>query len=466
MATTDIPSQAFRRATLASERLRISGLIVALVALLVVVLARALWLGRETEVELLPKAIVLFAALIAYETFMLTVVSRMIQADRELPPWTWILNVLIETAFPTMALAVLTGSSFMGPYRALVAPAILIYFFFIILSTLRLSPSLCALTGLFSAMGYWAVVAYTYVVYPIPPEGSGAFSLQVYITYGVFLLIGGFTAGGVARQIRTHVAAALREAEVRRQMDQVKRDLSIARSIQQGLLPKEPPDTEGFEVAGWSQPADETGGDYYDWQRLPDGRVVISLADVTGHGIGPALVSAVCRAYVRATFPFGSNLGTLMTRINTLLVEDLQPNRFVTLAVGILDPKTAMLHLLSAGQGPILVYKAADDYVEDYDAHGIPLGITSAYKYGSSQEIPLLPGDLVVLVTDGFFEWEGPNGEQFGIDRLKRVIQSSKDLPARELITRLHSEVMDFAGGMGQKDDLTAVVVKCMPARA
>jgi len=104
----------------------------------------------------------------------------------------------------------------------------------------------------------------------------------------------------MAARLREHVERLADEEANRRKIEH---DLSIARKIQQGLLPAESPHLPGYELAGWSQPADETGGDYYDWQTLPNNETAISLADVTGHGVGPALVTAVCRAYARASFP-------------------------------------------------------------------------------------------------------------------------------------------------------------------
>lgn len=189
------------------------------------------------------------------------------------------------------------------------------------------------------------------------------FPVEIYLTYAVVILIGGIIAAAVAGQIRTHVRTALREAETRREVERLEHDLGIARSIQQGLLPQNPPQLDGFEIAGWNQPADQTGGDYFDWQELADGRLAVSLADVTGHGIGPALVTAVCRAYARASFPSDSELESVMKQLNNLLFEDLPPERFVTFVVALLDPATSEIQLLSAGHAPLLLYTLADDLV-------------------------------------------------------------------------------------------------------
>jgi serine phosphatase RsbU (regulator of sigma subunit) len=149
-----------------------------------------------------------------------------------------------------------------------------------------------------------------------------------------------------------------------------------------------------------------------------------------------------------------------MNRINTRLVEDLPPDRFVTFVAGVLEPEKSRLQLLSAGHGPLFVYRASDDRVEDHSAHGIPFGVSSAFQYESAQEISLLPGDMVVLLTDGFFEWEDPDGEQYGIERLKKAMRSNNHLSPADLIAKLHSEVLAFVKGTEQKDDLTAVIVK------
>ena len=139
-------------------------------------------------------------------------------------------------------------------------------------------------------------------------------------------------------ELRAHVdRLAVEMAERQR----IEHDLDIARNIQRGLLPTTKPELPGFEISGWSQSANKTGGDYYDWQQLPDGRFLVSLADVSGHGIGPALVAAVCRAYARASITSdGQDLSRFVQRLNDLLVEDLPEGRFVTYVGVLLDPKT------------------------------------------------------------------------------------------------------------------------------
>jgi serine phosphatase RsbU (regulator of sigma subunit) len=457
MSVGQIESRAFQRAALKSESYRIFVLLCLLGALMVYTILRGL---AASEYGLLLAQAMLLALAIGYEAFMLVVVKRALQRGRDVPQKMRILNLFIETQLPTVALFLLSNSQMMSPYQALVAPALLIYLFFIILSTLRLSPSLSVLTGLLAALGYIAITLYTVMSYPRSETHPGAFPPAVYFIYAGLLLASGIVAAFVAWQIRVHVSAALREAELQSALERVNHDLDIARSIQQGLLPDRAPGLDNFEIAGWNQPADQTGGDYFDWQGLPDGRIAVSLADATGHGIGPALVGTSCRAYARASFLAGGEQDGVLDHLNRLLAEDLSANRFVTFAVVFLEPSSSSVKVLSAGHGPILWYRHATDEIERLDAQGIPLGMIAGVRYEHGTEGHLDSGDVLALVTDGFYEWENPQGEEFGLERLEAVLRDSRDLPAEEVIVRLRSAVASFCQGTEQKDDLTAVILR------
>jgi serine phosphatase RsbU (regulator of sigma subunit) len=456
----EIQSKAFQAAALRSERVRVLGVLLTLALLLLIAVGRALLTNNRVEIHYFPGLFLLVGVMMAHEAGMLVVVNRRIAAQQDLPIWSGTLNLVAETLFPSLGLLWLTQSPLLGPYRALVAPAILTYFFFILLSTLRLNPSLSRWTGLLSGAGYLAVAAYTFARYP---AADSLFPPAVFWTYGLFIVLGGFVGGAVAGEIRKHVIASLHEAETRRQMERIQQDLDTARGIQQDLLPKQPPASPRFDIAGWNQPADATGGDYFDWQDLADGRIAVSLADVSGHGIGPALVMAVCRAYARACFPSARDLPEVMTRLNELLVKDLPSERYVTMVVAWLDPANSRFELVSAGHGPLLRYQAASDQFQSIEPQGIPFGLFPGFQYGSPHCFEMAPGDLLVLTTDGFFEWANADDEQFGLARLQDTIRSARDLQSSEIIAQLHAAVVKFAGGTTQQDDLTAVVVKRRP---
>jgi serine phosphatase RsbU (regulator of sigma subunit) len=457
---SEISSRAFQLAQLRSERARVRALLIVFGALLLLVLLRGVMtLAQGHRGEAWPFALLL-AMMTGYEAFWLRLVERTIASTQEFSNATWITNVFIESLLPTAALLLQVQSSFVGPDRALMSPVVLTYALFIILSTLHLNPVLSSLAGLFSAAGYAAVSIYLFLMFPQAMAEDRLMAYGASLTAAAILLLSGVVAGTVARQIRLHVLAALREAESRAKVAQLEHDLGIARSIQQGLLPKAEPAIEGFDVAGWNQPADETGGDYYDWQSLSDGRVAITIADVTGHGIGSALCMAACRSYVRSGLANGPDLHSLLTRMNQLLYADLPSERFVTLAAGLLKPSDATLQLISAGHGPLLFYSAAENRFRTLDAQGLPLGLLPRANYCGPTDLRFQPGDILVLVTDGFVEWANENEEDFGEDRLKHIISSHSHRSAATIISELYSAVVKFAGPTPQLDDLTALVVK------
>ena len=455
MSDDALKSEAFQRAVLTSESYRSTGLLFLLGALAIFAIVRAF---ATSDIRIVVLQFVFLALVIAQEVIMLRTIKRALRGETEVATKKWVLNVFLESQIPTVALFLLLGGPWLSPYQALVAPAVFVYFLLIILSTLRLNPTLSTLTGLLSALGYLFVTFYTTIRFQDSEARSHALPLTVYFLYAALIFGSGILAAVVARRIRTYVAATLREAELNNKLEQVNHDLDIARSIQQDLLPAHSPTLENFEVAGWNEPANQTGGDYFDWQSLPDGRLAISLGDATGHGIGPALVSALCRAYARASLAVNDD--QVLDRLNRLLADDLSANRFVTFALIFLDPNKSEVDVLSAGHGPILWYKHATHEVENLEAQGIPLGMIAGVSYEKALVRQLAPNDMIVLVTDGFYEWENRSGQEFGLNRLESVILQSHNCSADEVISRLRFAVEDFCGGTEQKDDLTAVVLK------
>ncbi len=237
-------------------------------------------------------------------------------------------------------------------------------------------------------------------------------------------------------------------------------DLNLAREIQQGALPDRAPPLEGFDVAGWNLPADQTGGDAYDFVEDDAGRVGIMLGDATGHGIGPALVVVECRALIRALVSSTGDLSQILATTNTLLKADLQDNRFVTLCFAFVDPASSTLTYASAGHGPSLHYRAADDEFDELPVSGPPLGVLDDMAYVPGPPVPLGPGDLLVLMTDGIFEYARADDEQFGIERVHDVLRACRHEPCAVMIQRLYDAVMTFSEGAPQVDDLTVIIVK------
>jgi sigma-B regulation protein RsbU (phosphoserine phosphatase) len=245
-----------------------------------------------------------------------------------------------------------------------------------------------------------------------------------------------------------------------RERQRLARDAELAREIQIGLLPKTTPVIPGYEIAGWSQAAAETGGDYFDWLVLADGRLVASIADAAGHGIGPALLVTACRAYFRAAAHADEAIEQAVARVNDLLALDMPADRFVTAAVCMLDPRTHGVRLYSAGHGPQFFYCARNRLVEGFAADELPLGVHRPMEVGVARLFPLEPGDSLLLITDGFYEWHDPDGDCYGTRRLSRFFTAHHDLAPDAFIQALHADVLSFSRGTEQCDDLTAVVIK------
>jgi serine phosphatase RsbU (regulator of sigma subunit) len=325
---------------------------------------------------------------------------------------------------------------------------------------LRLNPQVSRVLGVVAACGFLAS-AY-HLGWRLDPKDlrmSSAAETAV-VFYAALLVTSGFIAGMVGAEVRRHVDAALQEAEVERQLKQVQHDLEIARSIQQSLLPRIRPSVHGLEISGWNLPADATGGDYFDWKPLRDGRVVVTLADVTGHGIGPALLASVCRAYARSSFDTHADMTHAMQHINRSFGEDLPAGRFATFVAAVCSSDDGKVELLSAGHGPLFVYSSAQDTFEQFGAQTIPLGLLPELNSAESLVLHLNEGDMIVLATDGFFEWEDASGDQFGVERLERAVRGARHLAPEEIIAELYQAVKHFAAGTKQVDDLTAVVIK------
>ena len=238
--TTDLHAEAFRKAVLESERTRILCLLAILAVVFVLVTTRALATGIPEQRALLPQFAALISVSAAYEGLMLAFIRRAIRRDADLPYGAWLVTIGVEALIPTAAVLMLTGSPFIGPYRALAAPAAHAYYFFIILSALRLRPLLGFLTGLASALGLAALTAYTILAYPAGPgPDNWAHSLQMNVTYCSFFLISGSVAAGLTARFRRHLLVALREAETRRRFDQLEREVAEHRRAEEALRTSE-----------------------------------------------------------------------------------------------------------------------------------------------------------------------------------------------------------------------------------
>ncbi|MDP6046282.1 MAG: SpoIIE family protein phosphatase [Phycisphaerae bacterium] len=257
---------------------------------------------------------------------------------------------------------------------------------------------------------------------------------------------------GVALQRATLMEHYVAKQEMQRAME-------IAREIQRGLLPSGPPLITGFDVAGFSESADDTGGDTFDFLQLQDGRWLIVVADASGHGVGPALVIAQTRAMLRAIAMQGRDVSTILATSNDLLCRDLQ-GRFVTCFLGMVDPITGGVTYASAGHGPLLFYDYDTDEFDELPSTGLPMGVMEDADYSQVVARQFAPGDFAAITTDGFFEAANADGEMFGMARLRQLLRDNRDLPSADMISVICKAVDEFTVGLRQADDLTVIIAK------
>lgn len=453
--------ESFRLRVQRSEEVRTLLMIGLFATLIVIAFIRRLYGGDVVRNDaLFWPVIAAFVALLLAEIVVLQIVRRANRQARLIGDLFWQGLTAVELAGPLGMLALLVIHPLVPALEALSGPSLLVLPIVILLSIMHLRPHASLLTGLLAAAGHLALVIYAINVARPPVETYTRF-----LTYPILLFITGVAAAFVARSVKRYLHEVVDEAAARemadRKLGHINRELSLARDIQQGFLPSSPPKIDGFEIAGFNRPADLTGGDYFDWQELPDGKLLLVMADVTGHGIAPAIVMAVCRAYARASAPLMPNPHELLTRLNRLVYDDVQGRRFITLAIALLDPKTATVALASAGHGPTLHYRAADKSVESFGGDGIPLGLVEHEDYELPRTLKLEPGDVLLLSTDGYFEWQRPgDDEQFGTKRLEAALKQHAAEAPDQIIAQIDAAVRAFAHGSPQPDDMTAIALK------
>ncbi|MEM6856047.1 MAG: SpoIIE family protein phosphatase, partial [Planctomycetota bacterium] len=332
--------------------------------------------------------------------------------------WAYV-NVVVECTAPTAIVIFAAFGTDISLEAAALGPASHLYAIFIVLSVLHVRLGVSFVAGVVSAAG----LASVFIASGLPGESgidSGrALPRSLEGLSVAFVLGAGIAAGLVGKRMRRYLETAAKEAEVRVKTEQ---DLETAARIQRSLMPSESPAVPGFEIVGWNRPADETGGDYFDWVDLDGKRTAVCIADVTGHGLGPAMITCFCRAYAKTALRVEDRVAAALTRLNEELVDDLGDGRFVTFATVVVTPNEELIRSASAGHGPLLIFRGHDASVESVGSDALPLGVMRWDEEPQTASHRLDPGDVFLLVTDGFFEWANPQGEQFGTQRLENSL--------------------------------------------
>jgi len=270
---------------------------------------------------------------------------------------------------------------------------------------------------------------------------------------------------GLLAEAINGMAGGLRRAqEVRLERERLSHEMDLAREMQRSLLPSRRIDAGAFVIEGSQQAAAEVGGDSFDYFALPDGRIGVAIADVSGKGLAGCLVMSILYSVVRAWRGTYRSPAELLIALDAHLVETLQPGAFITMWYGILDPASGTVTYASAGHNPTLIYRAGEERVETRRTRGIPL---AAIRGGAiratlaDERITLEPGDLILQYTDGLNEAFDPAGrEQFGFVRMASVLRETAPRGVTSVIARLMGDVRAWIGEGAVLDDQTVLAIQ------
>jgi sigma-B regulation protein RsbU (phosphoserine phosphatase) len=270
----------------------------------------------------------------------------------------------------------------------------------------------------------------------------------------------------VFRSVAEQSSFAIGNARVHREANEKKEiegELKNAREVQRVLLPQEDPVVAGFRVNGTNLPAKIISGDYYDYIDLPDGKLGVVVADVSGKGVSAGLLMAMCRSLLRAVSLGNTSPSSVLSAVNRYLFPDIREDMFISLIYGILDPTDGSMTFARAGHEPALIFRKASGEVEISKPKGLAIGIDAGNVFERvtlDERITLSSGDCVLLYTDGVKEALNASEEEFGLERLSAAFRDTARLGAEAVVKQVQEEVKSFTGSGSQMDDVTIVAIE------
>ncbi len=306
----------------------------------------------------------------------------------------------------------------------------------------------------------WTVISTVWLdPYVAVSESRG----QILIVGSVFfVLIAGTSIYVLTLRVRRRTEELVRANDVVSVHNKMLEDeLQTAHDMQMRLMPQENPSITGFDIVGFCKPATEVGGDFYQYYPLPDERLAITLADVTGHGMQAAIPTMVFSGLLDNQIQYTPAPNELMGRLNASLYRVLERRTFVCFSMIELYPQERRLRLANGGCPYPYLFRAKENTIEEVSLGALPLGLRSDSSY-SVVEVDLENHDFIVLCSDGLIEAANETGELFGFERTAETIRQAgiSGFSAAELVQRLFDEIGDFVGEELQEDDQTMVVIR------
>jgi sigma-B regulation protein RsbU (phosphoserine phosphatase) len=248
-----------------------------------------------------------------------------------------------------------------------------------------------------------------------------------------------------------------------KERERLQQSLDIAMEVQQNLLPNKDPEIEGLDIAGTSIYCEETGGDYYDYLISgEDGqkKICVVVGDVADHGIPSALLMTTARAFLRQRTSRSGELDQVVSDVNRQLTRDVEESgRFMTLFICEIDRNNQVIHWVNAGHDPAIIYNCENGKFEELAGNALPLGVSETTAYQKLDK-EIIPGQIIMMGTDGIWEAQNPQGEMFGKERFKYIIRDNAGRPAKDIIQAVIKEVDRFCHPLEKADDVTLVVTK------
>lgn len=241
----------------------------------------------------------------------------------------------------------------------------------------------------------------------------------------------------------------------------LRREMELAKAVQQKLIPASPPKIPGIDCIGWTLPASITGGDCFDLWTTADGRLGILVADATGHGIGPAMVVSQARTLIRALCDRQPDPCALLSLVNSRMADDLDAGQFVTAFLAFLS-SDGKLTWCSGGHGPILTSTSGGAPYQVLEPSAPPLGVLPDFMAQRSESMQLTQGGNIVVVSDGIIEAFCASREQFGVQRVIETLTADQSEPLQHMLERLRRAVSQWQGGEEPRDDQTFVIARML----
>lgn len=260
--------------------------------------------------------------------------------------------------------------------------------------------------------------------------------------------------------VPVHYAGLKADLDRKRQLD---RDLQSAQQIQTSLLPQHLPQLEGMRLAAFNLPAFNIGGDYYDFIRLDSGHIGIVIADVSGKGIGGAMMMAVCQGVLRARAPQEPSPSRMLSELNRVLSANLAEDMFITMLYLVFDTGTRELKFARAGHERPLLKRAGSGSPEALESSGIAIGLADAEIFDSAIQdvsVQLAPGDSVVLYTDGITEALNERNEEWGMENFLQTIATESGSGVDSMIQSVRTRLACHVSAQQQYDDMTLLALE------